>query len=63
MIRPGGNNPISEYKKSLVVFLFNCFCKHSYVGMTSSQFGKRIKEHIPKSIDKFCKMSNKENRS
>ena len=31
--------------------------------MTSRQFGKRIKGHIPKSIDEFCKMSNKENRS
>ena len=30
--------------------------------MTSKQFGKRIKEHVPKSIEKFCKMSNKENK-
>ena len=30
--------------------------------MTSWQFGKRVKEHIPKSIEKFCKMSNKENK-
>ena len=35
----------------------------SYVSMSSRHFGKRIKEHIPKSIDKFCKMSNKENNS
>ena len=31
--------------------------------MTSRQFGKRIKEHIPKSIDEFCKLSNEENKS
>ena len=31
--------------------------------MTSRQFGKIIKEHVPKSIEKFCKMSNKENKS
>ena len=31
--------------------------------MTSRQFGKRIKEHVPKSIQEFCKMSNKENKS
>ena len=31
--------------------------------MTSRQFGKRIKEHIPKSIDEFCKTSNKDNKS
>ena len=47
----------------MVVYQFNCFCKDSYVRMTSRQFGKRIKEHIPKSTDVFCKTSNKENRS
>ena len=31
--------------------------------MTSRQFGKRIKEHISKSIDDFCKISYKENKS
>ena len=31
--------------------------------MTSRQFGKRIKEHVPKNIEDFCKMSNKENKS
>ena len=31
--------------------------------MTSRQLGKRIKEHVPKSIEDFCKMTNKENKS
>ena len=31
--------------------------------MTTRQFEKRIKEHVPKSIDESCKMSNKENKS
>ena len=31
--------------------------------MTSRQFEKRIKEHILKSIDEFCIMSSKENKS
>ena len=31
--------------------------------MTSRQFGKRIKEYIPKSIEEFCKTSNKEIKS
>ena len=31
--------------------------------MTSRQFGKRIKEHVPKSIEEFCKTSNKETKS
>ena len=47
----------------MVVYQFNCFCEENYVGMTSRQFGKRIKEHIPKSIDEFCKTSNKESKS
>ena len=31
--------------------------------MTSRQFGKKIKEHIPIIIDEFCKTCNKENKS
>ena len=46
----------------MVVDQLNCFCEDSYVGMTSRKFCKRIKEHIPKSIDEFCKISNKENK-
>ena len=30
--------------------------------MTSRQFGQRIKEHIPKSIDELLKTSDKENK-
>ena len=46
----------------MVVYRFNCFCEDIYVGMTSRQFGKIIKEHTSKSIDEFRKMSNKENK-
>ena len=63
MIRPRGKDPISELKKSMVVYQFICFCEDNYVGMTLRQFGKRIKEHIPKSIDELCKMSNKKSKS
>ena len=47
----------------MVVYQFNCFCEDRYVDLTSRQFGKRIKEHIPESIDKFFKMINEENKS
>jgi len=47
----------------MVVYQFNCFCEGSYVGMTSRQFGIKIKEHIPKSIEELCIMSKKENKS
>ena len=43
----------------MVVYQFNCFHEDSYVGMFSRQFGKGIR----KSIDEFCKTSNKENKS
>jgi len=46
------------------IVFFSCyFCEVGYVGMTSRQLGKRIKEHIPNSIDEFCKMSNNESKS
>ena len=54
---------ISKYKQSMVVYKFICCCDNNYVGMTSRQLGKRIKEHVPKSIEDFCKMTNKENKS
>ena len=63
MIRPEGKDPISKYKQSMVVYQFNCSCGDSYIGMTSRQFGKRIKEHVPKSIEEFCKMNDKENKT
>ena len=47
----------------MVVYKFNCFCKDSYGRMTFRQFCKRFKEHISKSIDEFCKISNLENES
>ena len=62
MIRPGGKDPISKYKQSMVVYQFNCSCEDSYIGMTSRQFGKRIKEHVPKSIEEFYKMNLKESK-
>ena len=31
--------------------------------MTSRQFSKRIKEHVPKVIEEFCKTNKKENKT
>ena len=44
----------------MVIYRFSCFCKASYIGLTSRQLGKRIKKHIPKSVEKFCDLENKE---
>ena len=63
MIRHGSKDSILEYKKTMVVYQFNCFCEDSYVCRTSRQFRKKIKKYIPKCIDEFCKISDKKNKS
>ena len=50
LVTPGGKNSIPKLKKSIVVYQCDCFCKASYIGMTSSQLIKRVKEHIQKTI-------------
>ena len=47
----------------MVFYQFNFFCEDSYVGMTPRQFCKRINKNVPKSIERFCKMSIKEIKS
>ena len=51
LVTPGDKDPITKLKKSVIVYQFDCFCKASYIGMTSKQLMKRVKEHIPKSIE------------
>ena len=51
MIRPEGKDPISEYKKSMVSYQFNCFCKD----MSERLKGNLVKEHILKGIDEYWK--------
>ena len=60
LITPGGKDPISNLNKSMVIYQFSCFCKASYIGLTTRQLRKRIKEHIPKSVGNFC-LSEKKN--
>ena len=54
-----GRDPISEFKKSMLVYQFKCFCDDSNIEMTSRQFGKWIKEHIPIKIEGVFKTGNK----
>ena len=42
---------------------FNCLYENGHIKIISRQLGKRIKEHIPKSIDEFSKLSNNANKS
>ena len=63
LLIPGGKDPIPKLKQSMVVYQFDCFCKASYIGMTSRQLIKRVKEHIPKSIESYCNSKGKETKS
>ncbi len=50
----------------MVIYQFNCYCENSYIGLTTRQLKKRVKEHVPACIDKFLKISEekeKENKS
>ena len=53
---------LSKLKQSMVVYQFHCFCKASYIGITSRQLIKRVKEHI-KSIKGYCDSKEKETKS
>ena len=57
---PGGKDPIPKLKKSIAVYQFDCFCKTSYIGMTSRQLIKKVRKHIQKSIESYSNSEEKE---
>ena len=54
LIKPGGKDPISNLNKSMVIYQFSSCWKASYVGLTTRHLRERIKQHVPKSVEKFC---------
>ena len=54
LLTPGGKDPVSNFNKSMIIYQYSCFCTASYIGLTTRQLRKRIKEHVPKSVDNFC---------
>ena len=38
----------------MVIYQYSCCCKASYIGLTTRHLRKRIKEHVPKSVENFC---------
>ena len=54
LITPGGKNLVFNSNKNMIIYQFSCFCKLSYIGLTTKQLRKRAKQHTPKSIKKFC---------
>ena len=54
LLTPGGKDPVSNLNKSMVIYQYSCCCKASYIGLTTRHLRKRIKEHVPKSVENFC---------
>ena len=44
----------------MVIYQFDCYCDNSYIGLTTRQLKKRVKEHIPICVEKFLNKSEKE---
>ena len=63
LLTPGGKYAIPKLKKSIVIYQFDCFYEASYIGMTSRQLGKRVKECIPKRIARYCISEETESKS
>ena len=60
LLTPKGKHQISKFDKRMVISQFDCYCDNSYIGLTTRQFKKRVKEHIPTCVDKFLRSSKKE---
>jgi len=60
LLTPGGKDPVSIFNKSMIIYQYSCCCTASYIGLTTRQFRKRIKEHIPKSVESICCLDNKD---
>ena len=53
LLTPKGKDKRSKFDKSMVRCQFNCYCDNSYIGRTTKQLKKRVKEHILGCVDKF----------
>ena len=58
---PGGKDPVSNFKKSMTIYQYSSCCTASYIGLTTIQIRKRIKEHVQKSEENFCCLGKKDN--
>ena len=58
LLTPGGKDLISNLNKNMVIYQYSCCCKTSSIGLTIRLLWKRIKEHVPKSVENVC-FSNK----
>ena len=44
----------------MILYQYSCCCTASYIRPTTRQLRKRIKEHIPKSVESFCCLDKKD---
>ena len=57
---PGGKDPVSNFNKSMIIYQYSCCCTASYIGLTTRQLRKRIKEHVPKRVENSCCLDKKD---
>ena len=38
----------------MVIYQYSCCGRTCFIGLTTRHLRKRIKEHVPKSVEKFC---------
>ena len=46
----------------MTIYQYSCCCTVSYIGLTTRQLRKRIKEHVSKSVDNFCCLDKKDDK-
>ena len=59
LLTQGGKDPVSNLNKSMVIYQYSCCCTASYIGLTTRHLSKRIKEHVPKSVENFALKTKK----
>ena len=60
LLTPGCKDPVSNFNKCMIIYQYSCCCTASYIGFPARQLRKRIKEHVPKIVDKFCYLDKKD---
>ena len=59
MLTPQGKDQIPTFNKNMVIYQLKCYCDNSYIGLTTRQLKKRVKEQTPACVDKFLNLTEK----
>ena len=63
LLIPAGKDLIPKFDKSMVIYQYKCYCDSSYIGLTSRQLKKRIKEHVPKCVRDYMVLTEEEKKT